>query len=75
MPDIPQERRKTDIELALMRRDLEDLTIKVEALTNQVHSLVTAWNTAGYIVGVVKWLAGVASAVAILWAAMRGFVK
>ena len=71
----PPERRKNDLEMALLRRDLEDLTVKVDELTQQVHDLVTAWNTATYVVAFVKWLAGVAAAVGILIAAIKGFGK
>lgn len=54
------------IEEAMLRKDVELLTEKVEKLSNDVEQLVAAWNTATYIVAFVKWLAGAAAAVGIL---------
>ena len=56
--------RQNDIELAMLRKDVELLTDRVGELTNQVSGLVRAWETAGYIVSIVKWAAGLASAAA-----------
>jgi len=67
------ERRQNDIETALLRRDVEALTEKVDLLSRQVSDLVRAWETATYIVAVVKWMAGMASAITIIWAALKGF--
>ena len=67
------ERRQNDIEVALLRRDVETLSDKVDLLSNQVSDLVRAWETATYIVAVVKWMAGMASAITIIWAALKGF--
>lgn len=69
------ERRQNDVEIALLRKDVEHLTNRVGELTDQVSGLVRAWETAGYIVSVVKWAAGIASAVAIVAAAVKGFGK
>lgn len=74
MDDFP-ERRKTDVEMVLMRHDLEALNEKVDALTAQVHNLVTAWNTANNIVAFVKWLAGIATAIGVITAVIKGFGK
>lgn len=63
------------MELALLRKDVEHLTNRVGELTDQVSGLVRAWETAGYIVSVVKWTAGIASAVAIVAAAVKGLGK
>ena len=69
----PIERRRNDVELAMLRKDLEALTEQVTDLSGQVHSLVVAWQTAGYIVGAVKWLAGLATALGVIWASIKGF--
>jgi len=69
------ERRHNDVELAMLRKDVELLTDRVSELTNQVSGLVRAWETAGYIVSVVKWVAGLASAAAVVAAALKGFGK
>jgi len=67
--------RQNDIELAMLRKDVELLTDRVGELTNQVSGLVRAWETAGYIVSIVKWAAGLASAAAVVAAALKGFGK
>lgn len=63
------------MELALLRKDVEQLTDRVGELTDQVSGLVRAWETAGYIVSIVKWVAGLASAGAVVTAALKGFGK
>lgn len=62
-----------EIENALLRRDVELLTEKVDKLTKDVESLVVAWNTATNVVSFVKWLAGAAAAVGVLIAFFKGF--
>lgn len=52
---------------ALLRKDVELLTEKVEKLSNDVESLVAAWNTATYVVVFVKWLAGAGVAFGIIY--------
>lgn len=73
--ELEPERRNSDIEMVLLRHDLEALTEKVDALTDQVHNLVTAWNTASNIVAFVKWLAGIATAIGVITAVVKGFGK
>lgn len=63
------------VENALLRKDVELLTEKVDKLSNDVEQLVAAWNTATYIVVFVKWLAGTAAAVGVLMAFLKGFGK
>ena len=72
MPDYP-ERRQNDVEVALLRRDVEALTEQVGQLSSKVSELVRAWETATYIVAVVKWIAGMVSAGTVIWAAIKGF--
>lgn len=73
----PSEDTTTDqaIENALLRKDVELLTSKVEKLSNDVEQLVAAWNTATYVVAFVKWLAGTAAAIGVLLAFVKGFGK
>ena len=47
----------------------------VELLTEQVSGLVRAWETAGYVVSLVKWMVGLASAVAVIFATIKGVGK
>lgn len=55
------------IEQAIIKKDIEILTEKVEKLSNDVENLVKAWNTATYVVVFVKWLAGAGAAVAVVY--------
>lgn len=52
---------------ALLRKDVELLTEKVEKLSTDVESLVAAWNTATYVVVFVKWLAGAGMAIGVIY--------
>ena len=69
------ERRANDVEIAMLRKDFESLTETVAELNDQVRSLVLAWQTAGYLVSIVKWLAVTGTAVTAFWASMKGFSK
>lgn len=69
------ERRQADVENALLRRDVEALTAKVEKLSADVESLLAAWQTSMHVVGFVKWLASIGAAVAAIWVAMKGLGK
>ncbi len=54
---------------------MEQMSEQVAALTAQVHDLVSAWNTANNVVAFVKWIAGIATAVGVVVAAVKGFGK
>lgn len=56
---------------ALLRKDVELLSEKVDKLSKDVESLVAAWNTATYIVVFVKWLAGAGIAVGVIYTFMK----
>lgn len=60
-------------ELALLRDDVEKLSGEVKLLKQEVKELLEVWRTATGLLSVIKWLAGTASAVAVGWAAFRGF--
>jgi hypothetical protein len=69
-----------DVVTALMKRDIDDLRRSIEDLktsnaqTNaKLDDLVQAWATAGNVVTFVKWLAGLAAAVAVLTGAVKGW--
>jgi hypothetical protein len=69
------ERRHNDVELAMLRKDVELLTERVGDLSEQVSGLVRAWETAGYVVSIVKWMVGLASAIAVIFATIKGVGK
>lgn len=67
----PSENIDPAVENALLRKDVELLTAKVDKLSHDVEQLVAAWNTATYIVVFVKWVAGLAAAVGVIMAFMK----
>lgn len=66
---------ETALEAALLRKDVELLTAKVDKLSKDVEDLVTAWKTANYVVVFVKWLAGIVVAGGVVWAFVKGIGK
>lgn len=60
-------------ELSLLRVEVEALRNDVKLLKEEVGELLKVWNTATGLLRVIKWLAGTASAIAMGWAAFRGF--
>ena len=71
----PKDHTDAAVENALMRRDVEMLTEKVEKLSKDVSDLVAAWNTATYIVAFVKWAAGAVVGVTAIYVAFKNFVR
>lgn len=63
------------IEQALLRKDVEILTEKVEKLSTDVENLVKAWNTANYVVVFVKWLAGAGFAITAVYTFFDHLIK
>lgn len=63
------------VEAALLRKDVEILTEKVEKLSTDVESLVKAWNTANYVVVFVKWLASAGAAIAVVYTFLDTWLK
>jgi hypothetical protein len=64
-----------ETESAMLRRDVEELTKKVDVLSEEVKNLVAAWQTASGIVAFVKWLAGGVTAWILLGDTIKGFFK
>jgi hypothetical protein len=80
---VTDERRSYDVQLALMDQRLENHMAQEEAdlqkirndikeLKMSVDDLVSAWRAAGNVATFVKWLAGIAAAVGILWSMFNG---
>jgi hypothetical protein len=61
----------TDVELALLRADMDQMKGDMKALRQEVKDLVDAWKTATNVLAFVKWLAGLGAAAAFLWAAIK----
>ena len=64
-----------ETESAMLRRDVEELTKKVEVLSDEVKNLVSAWQIASGIVAFVKWLAGGVTAWILLGDTIKGIFK
>jgi hypothetical protein len=60
-----------EVEIAILQKELIDLTDKVDTLSKEVAGLVDAWKTASGVVGFIKWLSGVIVAVGIIWTAFK----
>ena len=63
------------VENALLRKDVEILSEKVEQLSADVKALVAAWNTANNIVVAVKYIAGAVAALTVIWGAFKIYVS
>lgn len=66
MSDTPHE-----VEIALLKNELDNLTKEVHALSKEVSGLVDAWKTASGVVAFVKWMSGLTVAVGVLWTAFK----
>lgn len=60
-----------EVEIALLQKELMDLTDKVDTLSKDVAGLLEMWRTASGVVGFIKWLSGLVVAVGILWTAFK----
>lgn len=66
MSDQPHE-----VQIALLQKEIVDLTEKVADLSSAVSGLVDAWKTASGVVAFIKWLSGAVVALGILWTAFK----
>jgi hypothetical protein len=62
---------EADLRDALLRHEIAALEAKVDQLSTDVKGLVEAWQTASGVVAFVKWLAGISTAAAVIWAALK----
>ena len=60
-----------DVEIALLKQEVEGLNAKVDQLSNDVRELVTAWQAAGTLVAFVKTVAAVVIAVTVIVGAFK----
>ncbi len=60
-----------EVQIALLQKEIVDLTDKVDKLSEKVSGLVDAWQTASGVVGFIKWLSGVIVALGIIWTAFK----
>ncbi len=70
-----KERRQTDVELAMLRQDMERLNHSLQELKGQVSELLEAWNTANGLVRFIKWTAGLVTALGVIWAIGKDHIR
>lgn len=68
---MSEQEQSNALELALLRKDFETLQADMTEVKSDLKKLATAWSTAENLVAFVKWLAGLAAALALL----IGFIK
>lgn len=66
------EPHNTDVQLALLEADVSQMKDDIKALRQEVKDLLDAWRTATNVLAFVKWLAGIGTAAAFLWAGVKG---
>jgi hypothetical protein len=62
-------------EVALLKKDIDQLKAEVQELRADIKDLITAWNTAGTVVSFVKWLAGFLGAAGVVLATVFEWKK
>lgn len=77
MGDDQQPSRDVDHSFGSREYDarLAELDRKIDKLSTDVEDLVTAWKAASWVVGAVKWLGGVATAVTAIYLLFKGVNK
>jgi prefoldin subunit 5 len=64
---------ENEVELAMLRKDLEMMQSDMAELKADVKQLATAWKTAENLVAFIKWLAGLGAALALLVGLVKGW--
>jgi hypothetical protein len=67
------EERNDAVEIALLRKDLEALQSDMSEVKGDLKKLANAWATAETLVAFVKWLSGLAAAIALLTGMFKGW--
>ena len=62
-----------EVELAMLRKDLEVMQSDMAELKADVKQLAAAWKTAENLVAFIKWLAGLGAALALLVGLVKGW--
>lgn len=61
---LTEHQLKEEMRLVEIENNIKQLEAKIDALSTSVSDLVTAWKAASWLVSSVKWLGGIAVAVA-----------
>ena len=70
-----ENRRQSDIAHALLKKDLEELKVSVDALTKSVEELMDAWKTANGMVRFMKWAAAIVAGMFATWQVVKDHIK
>lgn len=60
-----------DVEIALLRADVDKLNNEIVSLRADVADLAQAWRTASGVVAFAKWIAGAVTAIGLAWATIK----
>lgn len=66
------EQTNTDVDIALLRQDMDQMKDDLKAARAEVKELVDAWRTATGMLVFIKWLSTMGVAVAAFWALLKG---
>lgn len=65
---------ETQVEIAVLRAELENVRHEVQALRTDIQDLLEAWRAASGVVKIIKWVASIAVAIGVLTASLKGIV-
>ena len=60
-----------EVELALLRADVDIMKDDVKALRKEIADLIDAWKTANNVLSFVKWVSGMGIAVVAFWTLIK----
>lgn len=60
------------VRIALLEREVSDLRVAVQAQTKATRDLIEAWNSAKWLVGLIRLLGSIAVAIGACYALWRG---
>lgn len=69
------DRRRSDVELALLRNDMEEMKLSVAELKTSIADLLEGWRTATGLVKFIKWAATIVTSIGILYVAAKDHVR
>jgi hypothetical protein len=70
---MSDQERADAVEIALLRKEMEALQADMSEVKGDLKKLANAWATAETLVAFVKWLAGLAAALAVLTGMLKGW--
>ena len=70
---MSDQERVDAVEIALLRKEMEALQADMSEVKGDLRKLANAWATAETLVAFVKWLAGLAAALAVLTGMLKGW--